>query len=162
MRPAAQGQRLVIAMLVLLGVLFALPGCGMPFASCSSQSEAFLADVQTVAREWDDATKLAGQTPRMSLATQIQTLQAIRRKAQDLKPPECATKVQTELIASMDNTINGFLDFLAQKPESEVNTKFENASSHLKAFGDAIAEIRGSPTSPTMESIFKQINSGLK
>src|SRR4051812_24475808 len=82
----------------LVLIVFLLPlsaSCSIPgLASCADQSEAFFGQVEPLARRWDDANKLAGQTPRMQLAGQIASLQAVRRDVEDLKPPECSKPVQ--------------------------------------------------------------------
>lgn len=136
-----------IVLITLSGFLWA---CGVPgLASCADQSGDFLAQIEPLARKWDDANNLAGQTPRMQLAAQIGNLQSIRREAQDMKPPECAKPVQDALVGSMDATIQGYLDFLAQKSDQSVAASFKRASEQMTAFGAAIAVVRGLAPTPT-------------
>jgi hypothetical protein len=158
----AQHHTRILVAIIAAAIVF-LTACGVPFvsASCATQAQPFLDQIEPIAREWDDAAALAGQTPRMALSAQIEKLQAVRRKAQDLAPPACAQPVKDELVKSMDATIQGFLDFLAQKPDSTVQVSFVAAQTHMTAFGDRVAEIRGQPTSPTVNAVFDQINSGL-
>ena len=94
-------------------------------------------------RRWDDANKLAGQTPRVQLASQIAGLQAVRRDVQDLTPPECAKPAQTALTTTMDSTIQGYIDFLAQKPEATVTADFTIARVQMEMYASALATIRG-------------------
>lgn len=139
-------KRLLIA-LVLLPLLVA---CSIPgLASCADQSEEFFNQIEPLARRWDDANKLANQTPRMQLAAQIANLQAIRRDVQDLKPPECSKPAQTALVGTMDATIQGYVDFLAQKPDSVVQVSFQKASSQMDAYIVALAKAKGLPDPPT-------------
>jgi hypothetical protein len=144
--------RFVLA--ALLATTLMLTGCGMPgfVASCAEQSKPFLDQIQPLARKWDDANNLASQTPRMQLAVQIANLQAVRREAQDLKPPECAKPVQDALVGSMDATIQGFLDFMSQKPDTTVQVSFAKANEQMSAFTKALAVVQGLSLDPTVES----------
>lgn len=129
-----------------------LASCGVPglTQSCAEQSKEFLDQIQPIAREWDDAAKLANQTPRMGLSVQIANLQAIRRKVQDMKPPECAKQVQEKLTESMDATIQGYLDFMTQKPDATVQASFKKANDAMLAFGTAMLQVRtGVSLTPT-------------
>jgi xanthine dehydrogenase iron-sulfur cluster and FAD-binding subunit A len=128
---------------VLLIVLaLALTACSAPGQSCAEQSATFLEQIQPLAREWDDATKLAGSTPRASLSAQIGSLQGIRRRAQELTAPACAKPAQDKLIASMDTTIQTFLDFLAQKPDATVTAGFTEAGKLMGEFSAELVKIQ--------------------
>lgn len=124
-----------------------LAACGVPgMASCSEQAKPFLDQLQPIAREWDDAAKLASQSPRMSLPTQIEKLQGIRRKAQDLTPPECAAAAKGHLIGAMDATIQAYFDFLSQKNDTTVKASFEKAGKEMTAYSQALVAIYAPPT----------------
>jgi len=132
-------------------LLFALilTACVAPFGAaptCAETAGPFITQLQSIAREWDDANKLAGTTPRASLAAQIQNLQAIRRKVQDVQAPECAKKAQTDLIASMDATIEAYLLFLGQKPDTEVTAKFTEANTLMDAFTKDVITLSATAT----------------
>lgn len=132
-------KRVLFIVLLLL-----LPACSVPgIASCADQSQPFFDQIEPLARRWDDANKLAGQTPRMQLAVQIASLQAIRRDVQDLKPPECSKAAQTALVGTMDATIQGYVDFLAQRPDSVVQASFKTAGEQMLAYGQALAVAKG-------------------
>lgn len=138
----------------LLLILF-LTACDAPLLSsptptptCIVAAAPFFADLQSTAREWDDANKLAGTTPRAALAQQIQGLQTIRRKVQDMQAPECAVTAKNNLAASMDATIEAYLAFLGQKPDAEVTAKFQQANTLMEAFQRDIAAMSPSPTPP--------------
>jgi hypothetical protein len=131
-------------LLALIGLLSLLAACSVPgLASCVDQSQPFFDQIEPLARRWDDANKLAGQTPRMQLAVQIASLQAIRRDVQDLKPPECSKAAQTALVGAMDATIQGYVDFLAQKSDSTVSASFKLASTQMNAYILALEAARG-------------------
>lgn len=130
----------VLAIVLVGGGLYALNGFSLD-TSCAHQAQAFLDQIQPIARQWDDATALAGQTSRVSLAPQVDKLQAIRRQTQELMPPECAKDVQANLVASMDATIQGFIDFLGQKSDSVVSASFTRAKASMDKFGASIAAL---------------------
>lgn len=128
---------------ILLAFVFLTSCSNVPFMpqSCAQQSATFLTAIQGVAREWDDAANLAGQTPRMSLPAQIDKLQAIRRKAQDVPAPACAKPAQDALVQGMDQTISTYLKFLSQAPDADVQAGFQTAAASMKTFADEIAAI---------------------
>lgn len=130
--------------IVFMLAVVLLLACGAG-PSCAEQSKEGLAQLQGIAREWDDAYKLASQTPRAALSGQIASLQSIRRKAQDLALPDCASLAKTALVDSMDNSINGFIAFLGQKPETEVQALFKKANESMQAFGNAVITISATP-----------------
>lgn len=129
-------------------LLLALSACGLPGAAqtCAQTAGPFLTQLQSLAREWDDANKLAGTTPRASLAAQIQNLQAIRRKVQDVQAPECAAQAQKDLVGSMDTTIEAYLLFLGQKPDADVKAKFDQANTQMEAFTKDIITMSATAT----------------
>lgn len=135
---------MIYRLLILIGLVAALTACGIPgLASCADQSAEFFNQIEPLARRWDDANKLANQTPRNQLAGQIANLQAIRRDVQDLKPPECSKAAQTALVGTMDATIQGYVDFLAQKSDSTVAASFKLASTQMDAYVMALAAAKG-------------------
>lgn len=128
---------------VALFLLFALTSCGVPFGqSCAQQAAPGITQIQSIAQEWDDAFKLANSTPRATLPAQIGNLQAIRRKVQDVQMPECAALVKQRLIDAMDNSINGFIAFLGQKPDTEVKQFFDQANKSMEDFGKEIQALK--------------------
>lgn len=139
-------MRYLIAILFLTACASPIAGLGAtPTPTCEVQAVAYANQIQPVAREWDDAYKLASSTPRASLSAQIEKLQGIRRKTQDLTPPSCATAAHTALTSSMDKSIEGFIAFLGQKPESEVNALFTEANTQMMTYGQEIAKLVAPP-----------------
>lgn len=137
-------------------VLLLLASCANPLAAeptpmptptptCAQQAAPFLASMQSVAREWDDAVKLADSTPRAALAAQVESLQTIRRKAQDVAPPDCATAVKQALVDSMEATITGFISFLGQKTDVEVQAAFTVARQRMDLFTTELSKLTGIP-----------------
>lgn len=104
---------------VILLCVVVLSGCG-PLASCQVQSEDYVAAVEAIAVEWDDANALANSTPRSSLAPQIAELQAIARRAEALEHPECAEKAHKALGDYMNRVVDSYILFLAQDEAGSV------------------------------------------
>lgn len=144
--------RLAALVLALILVACESPVAGLgatPTPTCEVQAVAYAAQIQSIAREWDDANTLAGQTPRASLSAQIDRLQAIRRKAQDETPPSCATAAHTALVGAMDKTIEGYLAFLGQKPDSEVSALFQQAGAQMTTYTQEVAKLIAPPATVT-------------
>jgi len=136
--------------LVIFFILFVgaagVGGWAMYAASqtCDKLSAEYLVQVQTIMDEWQDQFTLANSTPRASLSPAIAELQRIKRSADALEYPECAAEVQTNLISSMEYTIDGFVLFLGDEPDAQVNSKFESAMQFMQWAIDAIQDINAS------------------
>lgn len=108
---------------------------------CSEEAKAFLGQIQPLARRWDDAVQLASSTSRISLAPQIASLQAIRREAEDLEPPPCATLAKQYLVTAMEQNINGYIAFLGERPDSEVQVSFAAAGRAMDDYHNEIVTL---------------------
>jgi hypothetical protein len=141
-RPHMIKTVLKLAFLALL-----LSACAAPFVAqtCADQSKEALTTIQSIAREWDDANKLAGQTPRSALSGQIATLQAVRRKVQDVVVPECAAPMKQALVESMDASIEGYVAFLGQKSDSVVQASFKTANEKMNVFAGEVVKLSAAP-----------------
>ncbi len=146
---------MICSLIVSVVALILLAGCtGSPLAaaptpepSCAEQSAPFISQVQPLVQEWSDAATLAGQTPRVALAPQIDKLQEIRRRAQALQSPACAMPAKQHLVDSMDFSIKGFLAFLGQQPRSD--KLLTQASDNMTAFATDVQHIQaGEPLTP--------------
>lgn len=133
----------MIKTILKLALALLLSACAAPFTAqtCADQSKEALTQIQSIAREWDDANKLAGQTPRSALSAQIGTLQAVRRKVQDVAVPDCAAPMKQALVDSMDASINGYVDFLGQKSDSVVSASFKTANEKMDQFGQEVVKL---------------------
>jgi hypothetical protein len=127
---------------LLLVTALALVGCAAPgTATCQEQIKPYAAIVGPLLTEWQDAVKLAGSAPRVSLATQIASLQEIRRRTATTVPPDCAKEAHGHLVKGMDLGIQSFLDFLTQKPQTAVNQEFTDAATELATFSAQMANL---------------------
>jgi hypothetical protein len=120
-----------------------------PTPTCLEHSVSYGKQIKAIAQEWDDANTLASQTPRAALAQQIANLQAIRRKAQDLTPLDCTKAAHFALTNAMDETIQGYLAFLGQKPDDEVNRHFNNAKGFMTSYSTEILKLAAPAATPT-------------
>lgn len=78
-----------------------------------SETQQALNDMTAILRKWEDASALAGATSRMSLATPVASLQAIRREMQSLIVPPCADESKALAVQSMETAISGFMAFMS-------------------------------------------------
>ncbi len=97
-----------------------------------------LDDLQNIAKRFDDANLLASSTPRMQLATVIQTLQEIRLEMDEFTLPSCALNIKNYLLGYMDATINGYIAFLG---EDKHQPYFDEASQYFDDYQVAIGKI---------------------
>lgn len=130
---------------VLVVVLLVMTGCGFgdDSGACSTEDGDLVYDLlDGFAQEWDDAIDIARSTGRIALSGPIGELQSIRRDVQRQEWPECATDAHGHLVNWMDGTIDGFLAFMQQKPDSEITGIFEDANRDQEQFFAALRELR--------------------
>ena len=128
---------------VIVVMALVLVGCGQ--RSCVEQEPAFTKTLQGLLQEWQDASTLAGTTPRVSLAPQVATLQGIRRKVQALEPPACGKDARDSLVIAMDAGIDAYTAFLGQSSDADIKSKFETAGLTMNAASQAIAKLTVAP-----------------
>lgn len=125
---------------------------------CALIAVSFLSEVDKLTTEWDDANKLANVTGRIALSGPVTQLQGIRRRLDDLKAPPCALDYRRELGNYMDNTITGYLAFMSQQPEAEVNTDFADAKTRLASATVLLLQVKGLATPvPTATPLPQQV-----
>jgi hypothetical protein len=131
---------LFIALAWLLTACTLSPGAfsRTPTPTCAQYVALYAAQAQPLVREWHDAIALAEQTPRLALSTQIARLQEIRQRSQGLTAVGCATTAQAALDDSMRHTIDGYLAFLGQRPQSEVAARFRDAATAMEVYRDEL------------------------
>jgi hypothetical protein len=130
----------VSALVVVILIIFAYVGntvggrmTGNATRDCQADMEHYRIDtLSPLLTEWKDAFDLAAGSPKITLPTQIANLQAIRRKANDADAEGCAAVTHLLVISAMDNSIDGFMAFLADKPNSEVERRFNAAEILLR------------------------------
>jgi hypothetical protein len=124
------------------GGLEVLPFAPTPTAEpCFVQAKSFVEAVEPLFDDWDDANRLAGSTSRMALSPVIGRLQDLRRSASDIAAPACAGGVRKLMLDYMDSTIEGYLAFLAQDSDANVQKHFDEASKNFESFTEQYVKL---------------------
>jgi hypothetical protein len=108
-----------------------------------------------MAAEWDDAYAVALGTSRIALSGPVAELQRIRRGWREVEPPEGLGEFHENMVAFQDATIEGFLAFMAEKPDWEVGAHFDSAHRYyMQAFDSTSDEYlaRAEVATPTPTS----------
>jgi len=114
-----------------------------PEPTCSTEDGELVFDaLNSTWDEFYDEITLADSTPRMQLAPRIAELQRIRREVEDQEWPDCGVMAQSFLVSAMEETINGFIAFLAQKADSVIEGHFDRSGNHFKFFTSELEKIR--------------------
>lgn len=121
---------------------------------CDTQT--FVKTLTPIAAEWDDAVKLAGNTPRGSLAPQIASLQEIRRRAKAVEAPDCAAGARDALVASMDATVDGFLTFMGGSTADAGSEKFAEAAAQMTTYVARMASLSSPQAGATATAVTEQ------
>jgi uncharacterized membrane-anchored protein YhcB (DUF1043 family) len=132
-------KRIVIFMIMVMMLGMVLAACGP--VSCNDQTRVYQDEIHSLSNEWDQANKLANSTPRIQLATVIQTLQVARNKVDNLQTPACAQKAQQLLLNYMDETIDGYMSFMADDQDATVQAHFTKASLLFDQWSEAFAQL---------------------
>jgi hypothetical protein len=98
-----------------------------PELLCVDIATGYLDETELLLDRWFDAVEIADSTARMSLSGPVGELQAIRRELTALEAPTCAASIERSLRNMMDNTIDGFLLFMQDEPDSEISAAFNRA-----------------------------------
>jgi len=114
--------------------------------SCYEQSQSFISQLDAQTTAWDDAIAIANSTSRISLSGPISNLQNIRREVSNLDYPVCAQFVYQHALEYMNSTIEGFLSFMSDDPDSVVNKHFDTASNQLTIFVLSLLDLKSTPT----------------
>lgn len=111
-------------------------------ALCRDQAADYLQLIDTTLTEWDDAVKIANNTARGSLSPAIADLQEIRRQLNQTTVPGCTGLAHQYLIQHMDSTIEGFIAFMADKPDTTITRLFNQAETSFDNFISELTSIR--------------------
>lgn len=115
-----------ILILLVAMFLFVLPSCASP--TCAELTVDYRANLDNIEDRFNDAFDLASNTSRVSLSVPISELQEVNRDAKNLDVPECAKDTQDALLLYQESVIDGFLAFLSQADDSEVELLFTRAN----------------------------------
>ncbi|MDD5432974.1 MAG: hypothetical protein PHO70_08365 [Candidatus Omnitrophica bacterium] len=96
--------------------------------------------VSPLVAEWEDALKIVGSTPRISLSQPVAKLQEIRRKFEKVYVPDKYRECNKYFIWHMDNMISGCLAFM-QDNEEEAAKFFSDAGLFGKKAADCLHSV---------------------
>jgi hypothetical protein len=115
--------------------LLLLIAASLLVTACSGRQDvaAYMEEAHAILERWDDAFEVAASTSRVSLSPAIKDLQAVRRDFDDLEPPEPCVKFHASVLGAMNYAIDGFIAFMADEPDDEVNNKFVLSNRRLDA-----------------------------
>ena len=131
---------------LLISIILALlTGCGSnptdsasPVAAAPTSTPCIVQEYVAVAKpimsSWTDAVTLAGSTQRINLPSQIEKLQNLHRAFEAIVAPECARPAHAVMLQGMDDTVHGFMDFLAQGDEKRVAARLQLAKQYEAAY----------------------------
>lgn len=107
-------------------------------SEAGSETQRALNEMTAMLRKWDDASTLAGMTPRAGLATQISALQGIRRDMQAMVVPPCADESKSLAVESMQTAINGYMLFMAStRDEYEAKALIHKSATLMQQSNEA-------------------------
>ncbi|MFH0938623.1 MAG: hypothetical protein V1899_05005 [Planctomycetota bacterium] len=98
----------------------------------------YLQKVKPLSQRFNDATALAGSTPRINLSQLISQMQSARREMQNISPPDYARVLHSTTIRAMDAIIDSFMLFMANAPTSQVNKRASEAVDLWKEANDEL------------------------
>lgn len=101
-----------------------------------------ISEMGTIWEKYDDAIDLASSTSRISLSQPINNLQEIKREMSNLEVAECLIRAKDFSVISMENTIDGFLAFIADEPDSIVAGYFSDSTFYINEYIYAIYNIQ--------------------
>lgn len=139
-------KRNVILTVIGVVLLIAAAGGAYQWRQYQAKQEAHKAEIATVVaakeRIWslftrfDDAMKLALNSPRIMMAAPMMQVQAIRREAWDLKVPICLEPARTSMATWMTTYTDVMLVFLSGAGQSAAATaeNLKTASAHVDVF----------------------------
>jgi hypothetical protein len=112
---------------------------GTDSAACSTEDAKLIKqELDPIIERFDDASSRGQSTSRIALSPVIGEMQEIRRDLGALELPPCAEKALKLSIRYMDRTIDGYLAFLGDEPDTTVESNFDLARN---AQNEAVKEI---------------------
>jgi len=100
-------------------------------ALCQSQTQDYLAQIQPLLEEWDDAVEVANSTARIALSPLVSDMKRIQREVETVGPPDCARDAHVLLTGGMDNVIDAFLAFMTEESDAVVSLHFSSGYDHM-------------------------------
>lgn len=105
----------------------------------------FVARLDTLVSQWDDALALANTTQRATLSPMVDTMQRIRRDTGAMQPPACGLFLNELLIASMNDNIDAFLIFMQRGQQYDSQKDVSDSLIARSIFNTYLPAFRANP-----------------
>jgi len=127
---------IAISLLIIAGIGF---GWYYSYGPCGTQlvKKAALELIDSTQR-FGDAHKVADSTPRIALSTPISDMQEIKRAAMQIKVPACLDNSKNWYLDGMQNYIDGYIAFMGEANDSEVNLYIATGDLYFSATANEI------------------------
>lgn len=117
-----------------------------PRVSCrQDEVDKYVDELELVLEEWDDTSRRAETTSRMSLSPVVGELQDIRRRTRRLDRPDCGDYLNDLVVVAMEREIDSFISFLGQDSDSVVARKMNGAEKAWEVVNEEIANFEEDP-----------------
>jgi hypothetical protein len=122
---------IIISLLVIAGSGF---GWYYLYGPCGTQpvKQAVL-ELFDNTEKFNDAYKVAASTSRIALANPISDMQVIQRNTRLIEVPACLENTKNWLVAGMQNYTDGFIAFMGDADDTEVDLYFATGNLYFSA-----------------------------
>lgn len=120
---------------------------------CQSQTADYLAQLEPILDEWQDAVEVANSTARIALSPMVRDLQRIQRDVEDVPAPDCARHGSSRLIGGMDSIVDAFIAFMGEEAESVVSYKFNSGYDQMTTGVEELTHLALGQIPPTSSPI---------
>lgn len=135
-------KKIMIVVVLLIALAAGGYGYFTEWAPCAINKVARAEGEMTpVLRRWDNVNKISSSLPRVGLAANVGLMGAILEKVKGLQMPACMESYRTNIVTSMENTVNGYLAFIAEKPDDDVKQLFSTADQSFEMAMQAISAV---------------------
>lgn len=135
-------QKSYIVHVIVVAALAAAGYVGWDYkqrADYKAQVEGARVELQAIQRQWQDAYSLALTTSRVGLAGPIASMQAIARRAEDVKVPLCLANAKNFFIAGAHGGVNAMQMFQSQANDGLIIDPRLKAEANIKQASDSLA-----------------------
>lgn len=98
-----------------------------PYICSKRQREKVTTQFSPIVQNWEDVEKLASSTSRINLSIPVNELQKIQQQARGVEFPKCAETVKNQFLSMTETTIDSYLSFMRDDPDSVVSEKMDIA-----------------------------------
>lgn len=127
---------------------FIMSGCSGAISDCNQETVIPVVDkLDSSFSKFNDQVELVSTTPKSAVPPIISELEGTLQEVEDLEVPDCIQIVKDQLSQYMAAMIEGLQLYTADKPETEVSEKIDQATELMGNYIIASLEARvGTPT----------------